>query len=73
LSGVLHSRPQRKIREEVFAYALRVTVLHPVIEFLVVAKIKTLLLEFPFNVPVGFGDELEPPCLLLTVGITMLQ
>ena len=41
------------------AHALGVPVFHPVIEFLVVAEIKALLLQLPFEVPVGFGDEPE--------------
>ena len=42
-------------------YALGVPVFHPVIEFLVVAVIKTLLLRFPLEVPVCLGDEPELP------------
>ena len=36
---------------------LGVAVLQPVVELLVVAEIKAQLLEFPFEVPVGFGDK----------------
>src|SRR5260370_3436217 len=58
----------RKIRKEVLTHALGVSVLHPVIEFLVVAEIKALLLQFPLKVPVGFGDEPELSVLSLDRG-----
>src|SRR5260370_35055721 len=58
----------RKIRKEVLTHALGVSVLHPVIEVLVVAEIKALLLQFQLKVPVGFGDEPELPVLSLDRG-----
>src|ERR1700738_4166601 len=51
----------RKIGKEVQTYALGVPVFHPIIESLVVAAIKTLLLQFPLEVPVCLGDEPELP------------
>ena len=41
------------------AHALGVPVLHAVVEFLVVAEIKALLLQLPLQVPIGLGDEPE--------------
>ena len=48
-----------RIGQQVLPHALGVLMLHAVVEFLVVAEIKALLLQFPLQIPVGFGDELE--------------
>ncbi len=53
--------------------ALCSATLELVINFLVVAKVEALLLEFPLHVPVGLGDEQEPAYFLLIAGITSLQ
>src|SRR5215469_7595995 len=39
--------------------ALRVSMFQPVIQPLVITEIETLLLEFPFEIPVSLGDEEE--------------
>ena len=54
------------IREQVLAHALGTFMIHPVVEFLVVAEIKTFLLQFPLEVPVGLGDEPELADALLS-------
>ena len=63
----------RKIRKKVLTHALGISVLHPVVEFLVVAVVKPLLLQFPLEVPVGFGDELELRVLPVIARITVVQ
>lgn len=47
--------------KEVQTHALGVPVFHPVIELVVVAVIEALLLQYPLQVPVCLGDELELP------------
>ena len=47
------------IGQQVLPHALGVLMFHAIIEFLVVAEIKAVLLQFPLQIPVGFGDELE--------------
>jgi hypothetical protein len=39
-------------------------------KFLVMAKAEVLLLEFPFHVPIGLGDERDPSCFFLIAEIT---
>src|SRR3954465_10245881 len=54
-----------KISTKMQADALSIAVLQPVVEFLVVAEIKTLLLEFPLQVPICLSDKEETRMLLL--------
>jgi hypothetical protein len=39
-------------------------VLQPIVKFLVVAEVKTALLEFPLEVPVSLSDEEEAGILV---------
>ena len=47
----------RQDQPEMQPHVLGVVMLQPVVESLVVAVIEPLLLQFPFQVPVGLGDE----------------
>jgi hypothetical protein len=42
---------------QVLAHALRVVAYKPVVESLVVAIVETELLQFPFQVPIGFCEK----------------
>ena len=46
-----------QVSQQVKPDAFDAVMLQPVIQAFVVAVVKALLLEFPFQVPVGFGDE----------------
>ena len=48
-----------KIGAEMKADTLRIAVLQPVIELLVVAEVESLLLQLPLQVPIGLGNEEE--------------
>src|SRR5262249_35060173 len=47
------------------ANALCAAMLQPVVQFLVVAKVKTLLLKLPLHVPVRLSDKQEPGMFFL--------
>jgi hypothetical protein len=63
----------RQIGAEMQADALRTATLQAVIEPLVVTVIKALLLQFPFQIPVGLGDEEEIRVCCLDAGIRSAQ
>ena len=54
-----HALLVRKVRQEMLPHALGGPVLHPVVEFLVVAEVETLLLQLPLQIPIRLGDEPE--------------
>ena len=54
-----HAFLVRKVRQEMLPHALGGPVLHPVVEFLVVAEVETLLLQLPLQIPIRLGDEPE--------------
>ena len=47
------------------ANILRTIVLKPIVELLVLAEIKTLLLQLPLQIPIGLSNEKETWMLLL--------
>ena len=47
------------VGQQVQPHALGVAVLHPIVELLVVTVVESLLLERPFQIPIGLGQEPE--------------
>ena len=62
-----------KIGAEMKADALSIAVFEPIVKFLVIAEVETLLLKLPLQIPISLGNKEKSGKLFLTAQITSAQ